>query len=95
MNLVPLITELGIDKLTPEEQKPIFESIFRTLSMRVSRRLASDLSEEELQQLEQTFTSGGDTAVLTAVQQRHPDLEPIYQEELDAIKENIKAILPQ
>lgn len=94
MDFKAIIEELGIDKLTPEEQKTAFESIFRNLNYRIGRRLGEQLSEEEVKEFQDLFQQSGDPGVLAELERRYPNLDQIFQEELNAIKESVKAILP-
>lgn len=95
MDLTEFIEELGIDTMSPEEQKQIFESVMKNLSIRVIRRLAENMTDEEGAELTQLMQQGGNEAVMAELERRYPNMPQIYEEELAALKENVKATLAQ
>ncbi len=93
MNLTPIIEELEIDKLPEEEQLQVLENIGRALYMRVTRRLAGELTEGQLEQVERAADEQGADAALAMMERVYPQYQQVVQEELEAVKDGIKALL--
>ena len=68
-----LITELGLEKLTSNQQ----ESVIEELNMRVGQALVADLSEAQVREYEQILN--GEQAVITAWLEAN---EPNYKDEV-------------
>ncbi len=92
MDFTSFVKELGIDKMSEAEQKPFFESVFRTLTMRVSLRLAQELTDEQTEQFEK-LTAEDDETAFKQLEQKFPDFGKIYQEEIDGLKDDIKSFI--
>lgn len=94
MNLQPLIEDLGIDKMSPEQQEKQIASLIRTLNNRMSVRMAADLTEEQMSKLE-AVAGKGDEASLEELEQAHPGFMQMYQEEIDKLREDFKTMRSQ
>lgn len=94
MDFQPLIQELGIDKLPEDQQQMILGQAFGLLQKRVSLRLAHELTDEQMEQFE-AAAKNGDDAALDELERIYPNFKEMYQEEIDSLKDDLKAILPQ
>lgn len=95
MNFKPLIQELGIDKLPEEKQQVILGHVFGLLQQRMSMRLANQLTEEQLAQIEAVAKNGDSDAAMDELERVYPNFKQAYQEELDKLKADLQAILPR
>lgn len=93
MDFKPFAQELGIDKMPEDKQESMYRTLLDTLEMRMSQRLANELTEEQQKQLEEAVTKG-DAATMAMLEQVYPNIQQTYQEELDKLKEEYKIILP-
>ncbi|MGH7158287.1 MAG: DUF5663 domain-containing protein [Candidatus Saccharimonadales bacterium] len=91
MDFTAFVKELGVENLSEEEQKQFFVTVFSTLNKRVSLRLAQELTDEQKGQLEQVFANNNESA-MEDMEKIFPDIRRIYQEEIDGLKEDMKAL---
>jgi hypothetical protein len=86
-----VIRELRIAELPPEEQEEVLGDIIDTVNMRGVQRLAEALTPEQQEQLNQLTQENPDQAQELLLQLVPKEQQTrIYQEELDAVKEEIK-----
>jgi len=95
MDLTALIQELGIDKLPADQQQRIITTSLQTIHRSVGLRLQETLTDEEEKQLETVIKERGEAAAIEEMAKMHPEIALMYQEEVDKLKEDLKAILPQ
>lgn len=92
MNFQPLIQEFGIDKLPEDQQKVILGQVFNVLLKRITLRMAQDLTDEQVKQLEAVAVNGDDAAV-EELERVYPAFKQVYQEEIDSLKEDMQALI--
>lgn len=95
MDFTALIQELGIDKLPKEQQAVVLEQILQTWHTRVGLRMASILTPEQQKHIQQTTAKKGEDAGVAELEKAYPKYKQLYQEELDKLKEDLKAIVPK
>lgn len=91
LDFKPLIEELGLDKLPEHDQKEILEIAFRTVYKRVVLRLALEMTDEQAALFEKA-SKRGDKQALEELKKVYPNLEQVYQEEIDGLKRDVLAI---
>jgi TRAP-type mannitol/chloroaromatic compound transport system substrate-binding protein len=91
MDFTALTRELGIDKMSPEQQQRIFEHAFKTLQSRMTVRLSEKLTSEQMQELADA-SERSDKEGQDVLNRLCPDYDKMYQEEIDKLKEDILAI---
>lgn len=85
-----LVQELGIDKLSAEDQKTVLEIALSTIEKRMSIRIAQALSADQIDQFEKAAKQGDQAEI----ERLYPDFKKHYQEEIDNLKQDILAITP-
>jgi hypothetical protein len=86
MDFTNFAKELGIDQLPEDRQERIMKTVFETLQMRVSLRIAQELNDEQRVHLEEVGKTGDPEAIMNALQQMYPNFEKVYQEEIEGLK---------
>lgn len=92
MDFTSFVKELGIDQMSEEKQQRLFASVFRTLNMRVSLRLAHELTDEQKKQLEGSLVND-DEESMQELEKVYPNIRQVYQEELEGLKDDMKALM--
>jgi hypothetical protein len=92
MDFTSFVKELGIDQLPEDKQQRLFASVFRTLNMRVTVRLAHEMTEDQKRQFEESLVNDDETA-MEDLERVYPNIRQVYQEELDGIKDDMKALM--
>jgi hypothetical protein len=95
MDLTSLVQELGIEKLPKEQQAVIMNEIIATIHTRVGARLAKLLTLEQQKHVGEVIKKHGEQAGIDALEEVYPDYKKLYQEEVDLVKEDLKAIIPK
>jgi hypothetical protein len=94
------LDELGLGQLPPEEKKAMLTHILETLEMRVGTTLASRMTDEQLNDFERLMPLETDTpeaakekerSALTWLETNFPNYKDVVKNELDKLKEEIKA----
>jgi hypothetical protein len=95
MDFTALIKELEIDKLPKEQQAVVLNQIIGTLHTRVGVRMSTILTPEQQKHLEEVTSKKGDEAAIAELEKIYPKYRDLYQEELDKLKDDLKAIVPK
>jgi len=99
-----LLKELGLGALPPQEKNRMLAHIYETLEMRVGMRLADGMSDAQLKEFEGLMPVETDTpeqrqdkekAALTWLETNFPDYKQVVADELNKLKEEIKATSAQ
>lgn len=90
MDIQTLIREIGIDQLPEDKQQELLATVFRTIEKRVSLRLAMTLTDEQAEEFARL--AEGDEAALEKLERDFPEFKQIYQEELEGLLADFKAI---
>lgn len=95
-----LLRELGLGALPPQEKNRMLAHIYETLEMRVGMRLAEGMSSEQLDEFEKLMPTKEDTDevktqkekdALGWLESNFPNYKQVVAEELDKLKQEIKA----
>jgi hypothetical protein len=84
-----IVQDFGLDQLSAEVKKAALNDIYATIDMRVSMRLAHQMTEEQLATFD-SLKHKDDKAVFTKwVQETFPKYSQIVAEELQALKAEV------
>lgn len=89
------LKELGLDSLPAEEKNKILAHIYETLEMRVGVRLASGMSDAQLDEFESYINNNDEAGALKWLESNFPNYKDVVAEELNKLKEEVKASAPQ
>ncbi len=90
-----LLKELGLGALPPQEKNVMLRHIYDSLEMRVGKRLASQMSPQQLEEFEGFVERNDDAGSLKWLETNFPDYKQVVSDELDRLKSEIKAAAPQ
>jgi uncharacterized protein YueI len=93
VDLQHLMQEFGIDKMSEEQQKLFMGRILEAVHIRVGLRMAQVISDEDAKRIEQLDQEHGEHA-LHEIEKIYPDFRKVYQEEVDNISEEMRALRP-
>lgn len=89
------LKELGLDSLPNEEKNKMLAHIYETLEMRVGIRLASGMSDAQLDEFESYINNNDEAGALKWLETNFPNYKDVVAEELNKLKEEVKASAPQ
>lgn len=87
--------ELGLGSLPTEEKDKMKAHIYETLEMRVGMRLASGMSDAQLDEFETLMNNQDEDGALKWLETNFPDYKKVVAEELEKLKAEIKEAAPQ
>ncbi len=99
-----LLQELGLGSLPPQEKNRMLQHIYETLEMRVGMQLASQMSEQQLDEFEKLMPAETDTPEVNAQKEKDalkwletnfPNYKQVVADELEKLKAEIKASAAQ
>lgn len=85
-----LLYELGLGELPAEEKNKLLQHIYETLEMRVGMTLASQMSDEQLQEFESFVNSNDEKGALNWLETNFPGYKKVVQQELEKLKSEVK-----
>lgn len=90
LDLTALVNDLGIDKLSPEEQDEVLSNILDALNSRVLTRVIHMLTEEQQNSTKALIEQNPQNIqqIVLSVIPREQQVQ-IYQEEIDAIRRDM------
>lgn len=91
MDFTAFTQELGIDKMPPDQQQRIFEHALKTLQNRMTLRLSEMLTPEQMNELVAASEKGEEEGQ-AALDRLCPDYDKMYQEEIDALKDDMLSL---
>lgn len=89
------LKELGLDNLPADEKNKMLSHIYETLEMRVGVRLASKMTDAQLDEFESFINNNDETGALKWLEANFPNYKDVVAEELSKLKEEIKQAAPQ
>lgn len=89
------LKELGLDGLPSEEKNKMLSHIYETLEMRVGVRLASNMTDAQLDEFESFINKNDEEGALGWLETNFPNYKDVVAEELDKLKQEIKQAAPQ
>jgi hypothetical protein len=89
-----LLEELGLGSLPPSEKNKMLSHIYETLELRVGMRLASQMSDAQLDEFESFIDSNNESGALNWLETNFPNYKDVVADELDKLKTEIKSQAP-
>lgn len=89
------LKELGLDSLPADEKNKMLSHIYETLEMRVGVRLASNMTDAQLDEFESFINKNDEDGALRWLETNFPNYKDVVAEELDKLKQEIKEAAPQ
>lgn len=89
------LKELGLDGLPADEKNKMLSHIYETLEMRVGVRLASNMTDSQLDEFEGYINRNDEEGALKWLETNFPNYKDVVAEELDKLKQEIKQAAPQ
>lgn len=90
-----LLEELGLGVLPAEEKNRMLAHIYETLEMRVGMKLASQMTNEQLDEFEAFIDKNDEAGALKWLESNFPDYKQVVAVELDKLKQEIKGSADQ
>lgn len=90
-----LLQELGLGTLPPQEKNTMLRHIYETLEMRVGMKLAQQMTNEQLDEFEAFINKNDEAGALKWLETNFPNYKQVVAEELEALKNEIKASADQ
>lgn len=88
------LTELGLGSLPSTEKNKMLSHIYETLEMRVGVKLASKMTDDQLDEFESYINKDDQKGALTWLETNFPDYKKVVSEELATLKQEVKASAP-
>ena len=89
------LEELGLGALPDSEKDKMKAHIYETLEMRVGMRLASGMSDAQLDEFESLMNNQDEEGALKWLETNFPNYKQVVAEELDKLKLEVKTAAPQ
>ncbi len=86
--------ELGLSALPADEKNKMLAHILDTLEMRVGMKLASGMTNEQLDEFESFINQKNEEGALKWLETNFPDYKTVVNQELEALKIEIKQAAP-
>lgn len=88
------LEQLGLGALSQEEKEKMKAHIYETLEMNVGMRLASGMSEEQLNEFEALMNNNDEAGALKWLETNFPNYKDVVAEELEKLKNEIAQAAP-
>ena len=89
------LIELGLGALPADEKNKMLAHIYETLEMRVGMKLAEQMTDAQLDEFEAYINRNDEAGALTWLESNFPNYKQVVAEELERLKNEIKAVAPQ
>ncbi len=89
------LKELGLGGLPQEERRRMLTHIYETLEMRVGVKLASGMSDAQLNEFESYVNNKDEQGALKWLETNFPDYKKVVEVELEKLKGEVKAAAPK
>jgi len=90
-----LLNDVGLGSLPVDDKNKMLAHIYETLEMRVGMTLAKQMTNEQLDEFEGFIDSNNEEGALTWLETNFPNYKQVVADELEKLKEEIKAQAPQ
>ncbi len=90
-----LLKELGLGALPADDKNKMLGHIYETLEMRVGMKLAEQMSNEQLDEFEGFIDRSDEAGALKWLETNFPDYKKVVADELEKLKDEIRASAPQ
>lgn len=88
------LIELGLGALPADEKNKMLAHIYETLEMRVGMKLAEQMTDAQLDEFEGYINRNDEGGALTWLETNFPNYKQVVAEELERLKNEIKAVAP-
>ena len=88
------LKELGLDSLPAAEKNKMLAHIYETLEMRVGIKLASKMSDDQLDEFESFINKNDQKGALNWLETNFPNYKDVVADELNKLKKEIKESAP-
>ena len=88
------LKELGLGDLPPAEKNKMLSHIYETLEMRVGVKLASKMTDAQLDEFEGYINRNDQKGALTWLETNFPNYKDVVAEELNKLKQEVKQSAP-
>ena len=89
------LTDLGLGDLPASEKNQMLSHIYETLEMRVGIKLASKMTDAQLDEFESYINNNDQAGALKWLETNFPNYKDVVAEELNKLKGEIKESAPQ
>lgn len=89
------LIELGLGALPADEKNKMLAHIYETLEMRVGMKLAEQMSDAQLDEFEGYINRNDEAGALNWLESNFPNYKQVVADELERLKNEIKAVAPQ
>lgn len=89
-----LLRQLGLASLTTEEKNLMLVHMYETLELRVGKKLASDMSDDQLDEFEQFIDADDEAGALEWLERKYPHYREVVASSLEALKAEVKDSAP-
>lgn len=89
------LIELGLGALPADEKNKMLAHIYETLEMRVGMKLAEQMTDAQLDEFEAFINRNDEAGALTWLETNFPNYKQVVAEELEKLKNEIRAVAPQ
>lgn len=88
------LKDIGLDSLPAAEKNKMLSHIYETLEMRVGVKLASKMSDSQLDEFEGFINKNDQKGALSWLESNFPNYKDVVSEELGKLKEEVKESAP-
>lgn len=88
------LKEIGLDSLPAVEKNRMLSHIYETLEMRVGVKLASKMSDAQLDEFEGYINRNDQKGALTWLETNFPNYKDVVADELNKLKKEVKDSAP-
>lgn len=89
------LEDIGLGSLPEAEKKEMLRHIYEQLELRVGTRLASGMTDAQLDEFESLINSQDEAGALKWLETNFPNYKDVVADELDKLKAEVKASAPQ
>ena len=88
------LIELGLGSLPADEKNKMLAHIYETLEMRVGMKLAEQMTDTQLDEFESYINRNDEAGALSWLESNFPNYKQVVADELEKLKNEIKAVAP-
>lgn len=85
-----MLEELGLGSMPDDEKKALLAHVYEQLELNVGQVLASQMSDEQLDEFEKFVDSNDEDGALKWLQKNFPNYKDVVAQELEKLKEELR-----
>lgn len=89
------LAQLGLGALPADEKKKMLALIYEKLELNVGMRLARNMTDAQLDEFEKLMEANDEAGALRWLETNVPNYKDVVAEELEKLKDEVKADAPQ